>query len=57
MTPDTVRVNIDKNDHKMEQKGNVQEVGIVNKGYHEESDDSIIENDIANHNFKPYPDP
>ena len=57
ITPDRVRGNKAKNDHKMELKGNILEIGVDNKGYDEDSDDSTIENNLAKHNFKPYPDP
>ena len=53
ITPDRVRGNIAKN----ELKGNILEAGIDNNGYDEDSEDSTIENNLANQNFKPYPDP
>ena len=57
VTLDTVRVDIDKNDHKIELKANIPTEGIPNKGYDDDSDDSTIENNLAQHNFKKYPDP
>ena len=57
VTLDTVRVDIDKNDHKMEFTANIPTEGIPNKGYDDDSDDSTIENNLAKHNSKPYPDP
>ena len=38
-------------------KGDVLEVGFVNKGIEEDSDDMLNENSLAKLNFKPYPDP
>ena len=57
MSPDTVKVNMTKNYHEMGFKGNVPEVGIDNTCYDEDSADSTIQNNLAKHNFKPFPDP
>ena len=57
ISPDTVRGNKAKIDHNMELKGNILEAGIDNAGYEEDSDVPTIENNLANHNFKPYPEP
>ena len=57
MTPATVReadINIMET---CQIKGDVLEVGFVNKGFDDTSEDSTNENNLANLNFKPYPDP
>ena len=38
-------------------KGDVLEVGFVNHGFDEDSEDSTNENDISNLKFKPFPEP
>ena len=60
VTPATVRGNVTNNQHQIDTfdlKGDVLEVGFVNHGFDEDSEDSTNENDISNLKFKPYPEP